>query len=172
MRRVATRANALWQSHDSIIPHYKLQSRNPRECAVAKMCALMSVFSLHVATRANALWQRSKLWQKCNKLKVATRANALWQRYVSGLKLEYIITSQPARMRCGKDCAPMQAASTSKASQPARMRCGKGRRGGVHLRRRTSQPARMRCGKVRPQYIVSVRLFVATRANALWQRQG
>ena len=54
--------------------------RNPRECAVAKLAFYQFI---------------------CRRLLVATRANALWQRWVA-IQIFSVVTSQPARMRCGK----------------------------------------------------------------------
>ena len=78
---VATRANALWQSRFGNMSRRKLPSRNPHECAVAKIyregrferlprrnpheCAVAKLLAnklaryAQVATRANALWQRT-----------------------------------------------------------------------------------------------------------------
>ena len=79
--------------------------------------------------------------------------------------------SQPARMRCGKDCVPEHIRDAF-WSQPARMRCGKGCVRDCGSRARWSQPARMRCGKAD----ACNRLWrcgrVATRTNALWQRSS
>ena len=108
---VATRTNALWQSVTKLQALMSLLRRNPRECAVAKVCALWKLTPKGVATRTNALWQRLS-------------ANA------SGINIK----SQPARMRCGKDQAGKSGGGTCK-SQPARMRCGKelgNRQGAVH----------------------------------------
>ena len=145
---VATRANALWQSHSSIIPHYKLQSRNPRECAVAKGVSRTPKHSRDpVATRANALWQRSCLTVVIIARSVATRANALWQRSIDTDKTCPPFRRNPRECAVAK-CGLVIVKSTTLESQPARMRCGKGSRlpGGSWAR--ASQPARMRCGKV------------------------
>ena len=80
LRVVATRTNALWQS--SIFP--------------------FSVTDNIVATRTNALWQSARLGSGRSAVGVATRTNALWQRRTY-IALSALYTSQPARMRCGKD---------------------------------------------------------------------
>ena len=54
--------------------------RNPHECAVAKQ---------HIDAALQAVYG------------VATRTNALWQRWVA-IQIFSVVTSQPARMRCGK----------------------------------------------------------------------
>ena len=98
---------------------------------------------------------------------VATRTNALWQSSRSYRRHKHH-TSQPARMRCGKDCLrfsfrrkgsrnPHECAVAKSGarlilplrfqSQPARMRCGKVFDGREMPAQEASQPARMRCGK-------------------------
>ena len=57
--RVATRANALWQRLMYWYSCNRLNRRNPRECAVAKMRTQLEPLNTKVATRANALWQSS-----------------------------------------------------------------------------------------------------------------
>ena len=76
---VATRTNALWQS--------------------AFRCKLPK--GANVATRTNALWQRRLRKRQTRCELVATRTNALWQRWVA-IQIFSVVTSQPARMRCGK----------------------------------------------------------------------
>ena len=56
-----------------------------------------------VATRANALWQSFGVFAPRALMGVATRANALWQRTGSVNTAVTMQTSQPARMRCGKE---------------------------------------------------------------------
>ena len=56
---VATRTNALWQSRCCKPRRTAIQSRNPRECAVAKTEVTTANVGIRVATRTNALWQRS-----------------------------------------------------------------------------------------------------------------
>ena len=75
--------------------------RNPHECAVAKKNARLASANFEVATRTNALWQRPPLWFLRVLNLVATRTNALWQRWVA-IQIFSVVTSQPARMRCGK----------------------------------------------------------------------
>ncbi len=60
--------------------HAVPNSRNPHECAVAKMEASGTSVEQQVATRTNALWQRCQSRQHQADGGVATRTNALWQR--------------------------------------------------------------------------------------------
>ena len=120
-------------------------SRNPHECAVAKIVTCMDVDKDSVATRTNALWQS------------VTKLQALTS-----------LSSQPARMRCGKDNT-IPTTHTINKSQPARMRCGKAFDVYNYTAFFRSQPARMRCGKVFYDSPVET-APVATRTNALWQR--
>ena len=77
---VATRANALWQRPGATSYDIVASSRNPRECAVAKMRTQLEPLNTKVATRANALWQSVRRHFYFCRFPVATRANALWQR--------------------------------------------------------------------------------------------
>ena len=54
-------------------------SRNPHECAVAKLTACDLLYRFLVATRTNALWQRLPIFRQAITYGVATRTNALWQ---------------------------------------------------------------------------------------------
>ena len=56
-------------------------SRNPHECAVAKVVPNLGHPCCNVATRTNALWQRCAMVNRCRSGVVATRANALWQSH-------------------------------------------------------------------------------------------
>ena len=144
---VATRTNALWQSSLSVCNFEYRQ----------------------VATRTNALWQSLKTPCFVNYLLVATRTNALWQRRLTCCGQTHRISSQPARMRCGKVCC-RTARKRKFLSQPARMRCGKVWVLVDFLQAFLSQPARMRCGKGYSCWEMDCRGSVATRTNALWQR--
>ena len=81
--------------------HAVPNSRNPHECAVAKMEASGTSVEQQVATRTNALWQRCQSRQHQADGGVATRTNALWQ-IESCTVWRCVAVSQPARMRCGK----------------------------------------------------------------------
>ena len=120
---VATRTNALWQSSrccrnrdkpDRRNPHecavakkrlheyqYMSECRNPHECAVAKDRPRLLNAETIVATRTNALWQSSFLFLSVKVICVATRTNALWQSVINP-RCVHGLSSQPARMRCGK----------------------------------------------------------------------
>ena len=78
------------------------KSRNPRECAEAKISDEDEKQCLYVATRANALWQRYDSSLSSILPIVATRANALRQRSSHRAPRKKVAASQPARMRCGK----------------------------------------------------------------------
>ena len=114
-------------------------------CGKADYINLWSI-DCGVATRTNALWQSHVGYVVGQNASVATRTNALWQRQrISLIALSllrrnphecavakplcncydnFATESQPARMRCGKDCWKIISVSPF-ASQPARMRCGK-----------------------------------------------
>ena len=102
LRKVATRANALWQSTWLVV-----FAREPM-----------------VATRANALWQRSCLTVVIIARSVATRANALWQRSIDTDKTCPPFRRNPRECAVAK-CGLVIVKSTTLESQPARMRCGK-----------------------------------------------
>ena len=168
---VATRANALWQRWRTRRDVRQRTGRNPHECAVAKVKPLQlnqkpfgrnphecAVAKLHGFSRFRKTSRRNP--HECAVAKyltdarcprrrhVATRTNALWQRDAPAPPPEMSFASQPARMRCGKGCAPAPAVRPMQ-SQPARMRCGKDWRKPILCKLRPSQPARMRCGKAR-----------------------
>ena len=142
---VATRTNALWQRTRTKI----------------------SAFTAKVATRTNALWQRSQNGLVICSFVVATRTNALWQRANITLmfKLNIVATRTNALWQSPSLCHP----SKSQTSQPARMRCGKDHSSSFASPFEQSQPARMRCGKGFCARIGGACAAVATRTNALWQ---
>ena len=144
---VATRTNALWQSSLSVCNFEYRQVATRTNALWQSVPFRRSGCPPRVATRTNALWQSLKTPCFVNYLLVATRTNALWQRRLTCCGQTHRISSQPARMRCGKVC------------------CRTARK-----RKFLSQPARMRCGKESPYLKALAFCMVATRTNALWQR--
>ena len=165
---VATRTNALWQSSRAMMCGVSRCSRNPHECAVAKIHKCHNIYSPFCRNP-----------HEC----AVAKGNAVLYSY-------YFVSSQPARMRCGKDricpvrktkyrrnpheCAVAKGFDTAVdcfllcrnphecavAKRPARPR-------GAAMR--LSQPARMRCGKETRKTPRGGDEVVATRTNALWQ---
>ena len=103
--RVATRANALWQSPSTAAQNTPINRRNPRECAVAKGFGTNASATTLVATRANALWQSSE-----DALSITgetgrnPRECAVAKKPVNNTA-PTAAESQHARMRCGKEAA-------------------------------------------------------------------
>ena len=142
---VATRTNALWQR--AIYPH------------VDK--------NVDVATRTNALWQRCHACICLYRYPVATRTNALWQSCLQAAETA-LPASQPARMRCGKECVSRCCRGESSRNPhecAVAKKCGDscidaGQRRNPH-----------ECAVAKKGHVPNARVSnVATRTNALWQR--
>ena len=98
---VATRTNALWQSACIITRGGDIYSRNPHECAVAKKCGDSCIDAGQRRNPHECAVAKKGHVPNARVSNVATRTNALWQRLPSFLLLSFL-SSQPARMRCGK----------------------------------------------------------------------
>ena len=161
---VATRANALWQSLNASVSSEMRLCRNPRECAVAKFSI---IFLPLLLLRRNP--------RECAVAKFEYPPQIVNRR-----------TSQPARMRCGKEqtgnegwlcigrnpreCAVAKIAEHLKhdivyCRNPRECAVAKMPKRRNSLPMAKSQPARMRCGKDWFKQVVNVQQVASQPAR-------